>query len=304
MDFKDYINELNALDNQETRTELQTFYTLHASTFKFFKAIDNSIQELLNQPNISKIAIEQIENVLPVLTKLKREISKLDPTTFANEYKNEIQNNVIYIQDTMTLSEIEDTIQEFHQRLNLNEEASKKNKKNIVKATAVITSVRVDQNVAIGDESGLRISINFQANYMENKNGQVVAYFYLLKNNNLSKLMDCNQNYCCSNGQVCIKLDFVPTLPLQQYNNFSLFIPYDELHLPQGKHSLNFNIEIFDNLNASIASVSDYHFDVDMKKASSLGVHNDNETSWTVDLWILFFLLLIILSGVILKCLT
>jgi hypothetical protein len=127
MDFKDYINELNSLDNQEAKAELQTFYTLHATTFKFFKAIDNSIQELLNQPNISKIAIEQIENVLPVLTKLKREISKLDPTTFANEYKNEIQNNVIYIQDTMTLSEIEDTIQEFHQRLNLNEEASKKN---------------------------------------------------------------------------------------------------------------------------------------------------------------------------------
>ena len=39
MDFNDYINNLNDLDNQENRTELKTFYTLNSTTIKFFKLL-------------------------------------------------------------------------------------------------------------------------------------------------------------------------------------------------------------------------------------------------------------------------
>ena len=92
MDFKDYINELNSLENQEAKAELQTFYMLHASTFKFFKAIDNTIQELLKQPNASKIAIEQLNGALPTLKKMRNQISKLDTTTFTSENKNKIND--------------------------------------------------------------------------------------------------------------------------------------------------------------------------------------------------------------------
>ena len=61
MDFNDYINNLNDLDNQENRTELKTFYTLNSTTIKFFKTIDKAILDLLACPNISSVAVKQLE---------------------------------------------------------------------------------------------------------------------------------------------------------------------------------------------------------------------------------------------------
>ncbi len=123
MDFKDYINELNSLENQEAKAELQTFYMLHASTFKFFKAIDNTIQELLKQPNVSKIAIEQLNGALPTLKKLRNQISKLDTITFLSDYKTIIDQQVIFIKNEMTLAETENTIKKIQELLESNNKA-------------------------------------------------------------------------------------------------------------------------------------------------------------------------------------
>lgn len=165
------------------------------------------------------------------------------------------------------------------------------------KASAIITSVRTEYNVTIGNEFGMKILVDCQVNYMRNKNGQVAAYFYLLKDNNFNKLMDNNKNYYAQDGQVCIGLNILPTLPQQQYNNLALFIPYDELHLPKGKHNLNFYIEIFDNLNASIARSKDYNFEMNMNQASLLGVHKQNKTSGKGCLKTILILLFIGLIG-------
>lgn len=167
------------------------------------------------------------------------------------------------------------------ERLKKEEEERKKREKEFernAKASAVIQSVRTEHNVNMGNEFGMKILVDFHVNYMRNKQGEINAYFYLLKNDNFSKLMDCNKNYYSKDGQVCAGLKFAPTLPQQQCNNFALFIPYDELHLPRGKHNLNFNVQIFDNLNISIARSKDYYFEMNMNQASLLGVHKQNKT--------------------------
>lgn len=146
------------------------------------------------------------------------------------------------------------------------------------KASAIITSVRTEHNITIGNEFGMNILVDCQVNYMRNKKGQIAAYFYLLKNNNYVELLDCNKKYYCTGGQVCIWVNILPTLPQQQYNNLALFIPYNELHLPKGKADLIFHVEIFDNLDVSIARSKDYNFEMNMNQASLLGVHKQNKT--------------------------
>ena len=111
MDFNDYINNLNDLDNQENRTELKTFYTLNSTTIKFFKTIDKAILDLLACPNISSVAVKQLEGVLPVLTKLKRELTILDKDILSD---GEINSLVDYIKNSMPVNEVEIVFQEFH----------------------------------------------------------------------------------------------------------------------------------------------------------------------------------------------
>lgn len=104
MDFKDYINELNAIEQQEAKAELQTFYMLHASTFKFFKAIDNTIQILLKQPDINKVALESLKKGVSTLSQLKTDISVLDVTISSD---NKVGQLISYIKTEMTISEVD-----------------------------------------------------------------------------------------------------------------------------------------------------------------------------------------------------
>ena len=167
------------------------------------------------------------------------------------------------------------------------------------KANAIITSVRTEHNITIGNEFGMNILVDCQVNYMRNKNGQIAAYFYLLKNNNYVELLDCNKKYYCTGGQVCIGVNILPTLPQQQYNNLALFIPYDELHLPKGKADLIFHVEIFDNLDVSIARSKDYNFEMNMNQASLLGVHKQNKTPEKSCLKVMLILFFVVSIGCI-----
>ena len=122
-DFDKYVNSLNEITNQENRAELEGFYTLHSATLQFFKAIDKSIQDVLKKPNVGATVIKQLENVLPTLAKLKKEISKLDSETFAVGYKTKISQSVTNIKNGMTLSEANDIAQEFFELLKENKQA-------------------------------------------------------------------------------------------------------------------------------------------------------------------------------------
>lgn len=123
MDFKDYINGLNDLDNQEARTELKTFYTLNATTFKFFKVVDATLQDLFKQSNVSAIAKQQLEDILPILIRLRTTILELDSQSFAKEYSDKIQKSLHYIQNVMTANEVHEIAQSFFSLLEDNKKA-------------------------------------------------------------------------------------------------------------------------------------------------------------------------------------
>lgn len=117
MDFKDYINELNNLDNKEEKTELETFYTLNSVTFKFFKTINSTIQNLLNQPNVNAIAKKQLEDILPILIRLRTAILELDSQSCAKGYRDKVHKSVYYIQNVMVVNEVKDIAHNFFTQL-------------------------------------------------------------------------------------------------------------------------------------------------------------------------------------------
>lgn len=115
MDFKDYINELRDLDNQETRAELDNIYILNSSTFKFFKFLDKTVLDLLSQPEISKSVVKEIKRILTQLNELKRNINSLDTNLL---FDNKIKTKIDYIKNQMSLSEVEDVSQDFSKLCN------------------------------------------------------------------------------------------------------------------------------------------------------------------------------------------
>ena len=136
MDFDKYVNSLNELDNQENKTELESFYTLHSAVLQFFKAIEKTVQDLMTRSSISPIVIKQLENSMPTLTKLKREITMFDVNTLHTSYKSKANQTIDYIKNDMTISEVNDMAQEFSDLSKESKEKFFEEEKNIAEQKA------------------------------------------------------------------------------------------------------------------------------------------------------------------------
>ena len=123
MDFKDYINGLNELDNQENITKLEVFYAVNSNVLKFFIAVNETVEKLLKQSNINESVIKQLESNLPTLIRLRNIILDLDSETYAKEYKTKIYKSADYIRNLMIISEVDVVAQKFLELLENNKRA-------------------------------------------------------------------------------------------------------------------------------------------------------------------------------------
>lgn len=120
--------------------------------------------------------------------------------------------------------------------------------------TASIEKVSVDHNVYEDGKKGMRIHVKFNVNYMLQKKGKVIAYFY---DGNLA-LKDNNNEYGTIDGYVCCSKVFSPSYENSIYNDFVLFMPYNELHVNQSKYDLKFIVQIYDENSMKFIAKSDY----------------------------------------------
>lgn len=122
--------------------------------------------------------------------------------------------------------------------------------------SAWFTRIWVDHNVydSYGNK-GMRIHVKFDVNGMLNKRGQAAAYFYFENGN---ALKDYNNNYRTGDGHVAHHTDFTPNYKNCTYNDLTIFMPYDELHI-SGSASCYFTISIW-NGNKEIATSSKQYF--------------------------------------------
>jgi hypothetical protein len=92
-------------------------------------------------------------------------------------------------------------------------------------------------------------------------NCHAVAYFYDERG---VPLKDLNNLYAAKDGSVSSLADFTPGYPTTLYNNsqedFKIYLPYTELHLPKGYYKLQYKVILFDDKWNTIISSPLYSF--------------------------------------------
>lgn len=106
----------------------------------------------------------------------------------------------------------------------------------------------VIQYVGLLPQKGMKIHVKFTVNNMLNKTGNIAAFFNF---QNGTKLMDYNMAYRALDGQVTVQGSFTPNYTNCVFNDYQLFMPYNELHCSQGTSYLKFNIEISEKTTGS-----------------------------------------------------
>lgn len=129
--------------------------------------------------------------------------------------------------------------------------------------SAKIEKTWTDYDIFENNLPGMRIHVMFNTHNLKNKNCNISAYFYCSECG--EQLQDSNQNYCDSDGNVVSYSIFTPTDVDTIFKDFTLFMPYSELHpgireLDSATHSdkLKFNIVI--SREEKILDVSDWEY--------------------------------------------
>lgn len=109
--------------------------------------------------------------------------------------------------------------------------------------TAVVQNVQTEHNAWQDGRFGMRIHVRFTVEGALQQPCQAVAYFFAA---NGTVLQDFNGAFRTGDGQVSVWVPFVPAYPSTTYNDFVLFIPYDELHMAPGSTwDLQFQVRLF-----------------------------------------------------------
>ncbi len=118
-------------------------------------------------------------------------------------------------------------------------------------AYGTIQSISTAHNMQRDGKYGLGIYVHFSVHGMTGRTGSCAAYFYFAGGQQILK--DFDGNYTTTSGQVSVGDDFVPKYQDTEFTEFFLFLPYDQLHLGNGKHDISMLVGIFDG-NKQLAS--------------------------------------------------
>lgn len=122
-----------------------------------------------------------------------------------------------------------------------------------------ITSVTQSHNVKKNGKNGMNITVYFDAIGYQSKLLYINLYFYYSSG---AALKDYNNSYRTTDGYVATHQTYTP-----YSNNVSgsvtIFMPYDELHMAKGNHSLKFQSIIMQN-GKTMANSSYYSFTLNM----------------------------------------
>jgi hypothetical protein len=125
-------------------------------------------------------------------------------------------------------------------------------------ATGTIQNITVEHNVKQSFQTGMRIHVSFTINNRQKIKCQMAAYFL---SGNGTYLLDYNNRFSTVDGKVSIGSYFTPKYMTAQYEDYQLFMPYNELHLGQGQYTLAFYVIIYDTVyKVSIAQSNNIGF--------------------------------------------
>ena len=124
------------------------------------------------------------------------------------------------------------------------------------KPLAHIAKVWADHNVWQNSRKGMRIHAQFNVDNFKGQSGIVAGFFYFTSG---QVLKDFNQQYHTQDGYVAVAGTFRPGYRNTIYKDYTLFMPYQELHLKRGKtHNLKGVVALV--LGSNLGDFSEYFF--------------------------------------------
>ncbi|MEA5603979.1 hypothetical protein [Nostoc sp. UHCC 0252] len=93
-------------------------------------------------------------------------------------------------------------------------------------AQGKIEKAWVEHGIFQEGNAGVKIHTNFSVENVQNVPCKIAAYFHKSPEEKLKRI---NSSYTSSDGQLVISSEFTPVYTSTVYNDFSMFIPYEEL---------------------------------------------------------------------------
>lgn len=130
-------------------------------------------------------------------------------------------------------------------------------------ASAFINDIWVDLNYLGYDingllKNGMLMHFDFDITGQQGKTCLLTCWFYYAFSN--TPLRDFNGLYYDTAGNVAVQGSFVPLYASTNFSNYTLFMPYDELHMQKGTSDLRFSTGIFDS-NGTLVAYQNADFD-------------------------------------------
>lgn len=106
---------------------------------------------------------------------------------------------------------------------------------------AEVDKMWVDYNVSEGGKKGMRIHVKFTVHDLKGIDSYLAIYF---EKENGDKLYTNNKTYRSKDGQVAVYKSLKPAYKDTVYDDATLFIPYDEFNLDDGKYDLKMDVDV------------------------------------------------------------
>lgn len=124
--------------------------------------------------------------------------------------------------------------------------------------TVKFDGVETDYNVQQNGQKGMLMKPSFSVSGMKGKSGYLSIHFQ--KRDGTPLPANGQKQYRDVNGNLAAFQEIKPDYDDTVYSNLELFLPYDELDLPVGKHDLKMVFDLLDGDGVRIEHLSDEDF--------------------------------------------
>ena len=139
----------------------------------------------------------------------------------------------------------------------------------------------VDYGVTEAGVTGMRIHVKFTAYGMKNLDSYLAIYF-LDEDGNYLK--DNNRKFTSSSGDVAVYRDLKPGYDPAEYADYSVFMPYSELDLPNGNWDLQMDVKLIYKAGGLISQLTKKAFNY--KKGDTVTRNSEAVTFKVTRTWV------------------
>lgn len=122
-----------------------------------------------------------------------------------------------------------------------NHTVSERNENNSLKPSATFKNIWVDYDVEVGGELGMRVHVKFTAYGMKDVPSYLAIYFETAEG---KRLKDNDNQMRSTSNEVAVYKELLPGYDPTDYNDLTVFMPYDQLDLGDGKWDLRMDVDV------------------------------------------------------------